>query len=388
MMIPKSIDIFCKIIDNYGDIGVVYRLAKELKRVYQDAKIRVILNKLEELVKVNPKTKELDYQEVNGIVYIKEDFFKKNLKKYGVSDIIIEAFGCDIFKSYTDIAKEKSKLWINLEYLSGEKWIEDFHLQESLIDSEKLKKIFYMPGFTDKSGGIILDKSFMQRKKIGITDKYKVLEKYFSEISFENKMVGTIFSYEKNFKNLLIELNKIEKDTILFIMGEKTQKSILEVLDKNILENFGNFMKYGRIVLKNMDFLSQEEYEEIISASDFNFTRGEDSIVRALILGKPFLWHIYVQDERIHMDKLNAFIDRFEESIKLSIKEKNVLQKYKKLLRDYNDRDENSLKLGNEDYSVLFEYFSIIEKICEKYSNFLTEECNLVEKLKKYIKGF
>ena len=133
-MIPKSIDIFYKIIDNYGDIGVVYRLAKELKRVYQDAKIRVILNKLEELVKVNPKTKELDYQEVNGIVYIKEDFLKKNLKKYGVSDIIIEAFGCDIFKSYTDIAKEKSKLWINLEYLSGKKWIENFHFKETIIN--------------------------------------------------------------------------------------------------------------------------------------------------------------------------------------------------------------------------------------------------------------
>ncbi|MGB0405327.1 MAG: elongation factor P maturation arginine rhamnosyltransferase EarP, partial [Fusobacterium sp.] len=61
-MIPRSIDIFCEIIDNYGDIGVVYRLSKELKRVYPQVRIRIILNKLEELLKVNPKTKDKDYQ--------------------------------------------------------------------------------------------------------------------------------------------------------------------------------------------------------------------------------------------------------------------------------------------------------------------------------------
>lgn len=387
-MIPRSIDIFCEIIDNYGDIGVVYRLSKELKRVYPQVRIRIILNKLEELLKVNPKTKDKDYQEVGNLIYIKENFFKKNLKKYGVSDIIIEAFGCNILKDYIDIAKEKSKLWINLEYLSGEKWIEGFHLQESLIDSKNLKKIFYMPGFTNKSGGIILDETFIKRKEYGEIHKDKILEKYLPKIFFDKKLVGTIFSYEKNFKNLLIELNRMEKDTVLLLMGEKTQKSILKVLDENLLENFGNFMKYGKIILKNMEFLSQEEYEEIISASDFNFTRGEDSIVRALILGKPFLWHIYLQEDQVHMDKLNAFIARLEESILLSHEEKNIFEKYKKLLRDYNDRNENSLKLGNENYSALFDNFFTIEKICKKYSAFLIKECNLVEKLKTYIKGF
>ena len=387
-MIPKTIDIFCEVIDNYGDIGVIYRLAKELKRVYGKVRIRIILNKLEELLKINPKAKDLNYQEIDDIIYIKKYFLKKELKKLGVSDIIIEAFGCDIFKDYIDIAKEKSKLWINLEYLSGEKWIEDFHLKESLIDSKSLKKIFYMPGFTNESGGIIVDETFIERKNYSKINKYKILEKYFPKISFKDKIVGTIFSYEKNFENLLIELNKMNKDTVLFLMGDKTQESISKILKNNLIENFGNFIKYDKIIIKNMNFLSQEDYEELISASDFNFTRGEDSIIRALVLGKPFLWHIYLQEDRVHMDKLNAFIDRFEESISLSNKEKDIFKKYKKLLRDYNDRDENSLKFGNENYSVLFENFSVIENICQKYSVFLTEKCNLVEKLKTYIKGF
>lgn len=387
-MVPKSIDIFCEVIDNYGDIGVIYRLAKELKRSYKEVKIRIILNKLEELLKINPKAKDLDYQEIDNIIYIKKYFLKKDLKKLGVSDIIIEAFGCNIFKDYIDIAKEKSKLWINLEYLSGEKWIENFHLKESLIDSKNLKKIFYMPGFTNKSGGIIVDETFIKRINYSKKNKYEVLGKYFPNISFQDKIVGTIFSYEKNFENLLVELNKMDKDIVLFLMGDKTQKSISKILKNNLIENCENFIKYDKIIIKNMDFLSQENYEELISASDFNFTRGEDSIVRALVLGKPFLWHIYLQENKVHMEKLNAFIDRFEESIDLSNTEKDIFKKYKKLLRDYNDRDENSLELGNENYSVLFENFSVIENICNKYSIFLNEKCNLIEKLKTYIKGF
>ncbi|MFA6708653.1 MAG: elongation factor P maturation arginine rhamnosyltransferase EarP [Fusobacterium sp.] len=387
-MIPKTIDIFCEVIDNYGDIGVIYRLAKELKRVYGKVRIRIILNKLEELLKINPKAKDLDYQEIDNIIYIKKYFLKKDLKKLGVSDIIIEAFGCNIFKDYIDIAKEKSKLWINLEYLSGEKWIEDFHLKESLIDSKNLKKIFYMPGFTNKSGGIIVDETFIKRINYSKEHKYKVLGKYFPNLSFKDKIVGTIFSYEKNFENLLVELNKMDKNTVLLLMGDKTQKSISKILKNNLIENYENFIKYDKVFIKNMDFLSQENYEELISASDFNFTRGEDSIVRALVLGKPFLWHIYLQENKVHMEKLNAFIDRFEESIDLSNTEKDIFKKYKKLLRNYNDRDENSLELGNENYSVLFDNFSVIENICKKYSIFLNEKCNLVEKLKTYIKGF
>jgi len=30
----NNIDIFCEVIDNYGDVGVAYRLAREFKRIY------------------------------------------------------------------------------------------------------------------------------------------------------------------------------------------------------------------------------------------------------------------------------------------------------------------------------------------------------------------
>lgn len=384
----NSIDIFCEIIDNFGDIGVVYRISKELKKIFQNVRIRIVLNRLEEFKAINKKVKDTDYQEIDGLICVTEKYVKENMESFGVSDVFIEAFGCNVPEEYVKQAKENSKLWINLEYLSGEKWIEDFHLCESLIDSKTLKKIFFMPGFSEKSGGVIIDSGFLERMKFGKENRDEVFKKYFKDFDLKDKFIGTVFSYEKNFENLLETLKNYEKETILLLMGEKTQKSFSEILKKNLTEDYGNIVKYGKITMIYSDFFSQEEYEEIISASDFNFTRGEDSFVRGIILGKPFMWHIYLQEEKAHMDKIKAFTDRFKESIEVSEEEKNIIESYCNLLEDYNDRDKNSLEKGKEDFRIFFEKFEEINRICEKYSKFLLEKCNLVKKLYKYIQEY
>lgn len=384
----NSIDIFCEIIDNFGDIGVVYRISKELKKIFQNVRIRIVLNRLEEFKAINKKVKDTDYQEIDGLICVTEKYVKENMESFGVSDVFIEAFGCNVPEEYVKAAKENSKLWINLEYLSGEKWIEDFHLCESLIDSKTLKKIFFMPGFSEKSGGVIIDSGFLERMKYGKENRDEVFKKYFKDFDLKDKFIGTVFSYKKNFENLLETLKNYKKETVLLLMGEKTQKSFSEILKKNLTEDYGNIVKYGKITMIYSDFFSQEEYEEIISASDFNFTRGEDSFVRGIVLGKPFMWHIYLQEEKAHMDKIKAFTDRFKESIEVSEEEKNIIESYCNLLEDYNDRDKNSLEKGKEDFRIFFEKFEEINRICEKYSKFLLEKCNLVKKLYKYIQEY
>lgn len=384
----NSIDIFCEIIDNFGDIGVVYRISKELKKIFQNVRIRIVLNRLEEFKAINKKVKDTDYQEIDGLICVTEKYVKENIETFGVSDVFIEAFGCNVPEEYVKQAKENSKLWINLEYLSGEKWIEDFHLCESLIDSKTLKKIFFMPGFSEKSGGVIIDSGFLERMKYGKENRDEVFKKYFKDFDLKDKFIGTVFSYEKNFENLLETLKNYEKETVLLLMGEKTQKSFSEILKKNLTEDYGNIVKYGKITMIYSDFFSQEEYEEIISASDFNFTRGEDSFVRGIILGKPFMWHIYLQEEKAHMDKIKAFTERFKESVEVSEEEKNIIESYCNFLEDYNDRDKNSLEKGKEDFRIFFEKFEEIDRICEKYSKFLLEKCNLVKKLYKYIQEY
>ena len=65
------------------------------------------------------------------------------------------------------------------------------------------------------------------------------------------------------------------------------------------------------IELRMLPFLPQTQYDELLWACDINFVRGEDSFARAQWSGIPFVWHIYSQDEAIHLAKLDAFVQCF-----------------------------------------------------------------------------
>lgn len=381
----KTLDIFCEIIDNYGDIGVVYRTAKELQKIFPKSKIRAFLNKLDEFKKINSQVLDLPSQNIDGIEYITFDYLRDNANKLLTAQVIIEAFGCQIPKEYMEIAYDNSELLINLEYLSAEDWIEDFHLQSSPLGRGKLKKVFFMPGFTEKSGGVIADSNYLERIQRVLENKEFYEKKYLSDIEDrENKIVGTLFSYEKNFTPLLEDLKKLDKDVVILAMGEKTQDSLRKILKNFSIEDFRNSLKYGKIEIKFLNFLNQEEYEELINIVDFNFVRGEDSFIRAVLTGKPYMWHIYCQEEYAHMDKIEGFLDKYRRVIE-NFSDEDFLLNMEKFFKDYNFRKENSLELGKESYLYFFENLAKIEKYNTIFRDFLIQKCNLINKLKDFI---
>lgn len=381
----KTLDIFCEIIDNYGDIGVVYRTAKELQKIFPESKIRVFLNRLDEFKKINSQVIDLPSQNIDGIEYITFDYLRDNANKLLTAQVIIEAFGCQIPKEYIEIAYDNSELLINLEYLSAEDWIEDFHLQSSPLGRGKLKKVFFMPGFTEKSGGVIADSNYLERIQRVLENKEFYEKKYLSDIEDrENKIVGTLFSYEKNFTPLLEDLKKLDKDVVILAMGEKTQDSLRKILKNFSIEDFRNSLKYGKIEIKFLNFLNQEEYEELINIVDFNFVRGEDSFIRAVLTGKPYMWHIYCQEEYAHMDKIEGFLDKYRRVIE-NFSDEDFLLNMEKFFKDYNFRKENSLELGKESYLYFFENLAKIEKYNTIFRDFLIQKCNLINKLKDFI---
>lgn len=381
----KTLDIFCEIIDNYGDIGVVYRTAKELQKIFPESKIRVFLNRLDEFKKINSQVIDLPSQNIDGIEYITFDYLRDNANKLLTAQVIIEAFGCQIPEEYIEIAYDNSELLINLEYLSAEDWIEDFHLQSSPLGRGKLKKVFFMPGFTEKSGGVIADSNYLERIQRVLENKEFYEKKYLSDIEDrENKIVGTLFSYEKNFTPLLEDLKKLDKDVVILAMGEKTQDSLRKILKNFSIEDFRNSLKYGKIEIKFLNFLNQEEYEELINIVDFNFVRGEDSFIRAVLTGKAYMWHIYCQEEYAHMDKIEGFLDKYRRVIE-NFSDEDFLLNMEKFFKDYNFRKENSLELGKESYLYFFENLAKIEKYNTIFRDFLIQKCNLINKLKDFI---
>ena len=341
-----SIDIFCQVIDNYGDVGVAYRLAREFKRVYPNKKLRFVINQIEELNLIRKS------ENIEVILY-------KDISKIENSaDLIIESFGCEIPKEYMDKALKNSKLIINLEYFSAEKWVDDFHLQESFLGGN-LKKYFFIPGLSEKSGGILLDNEFLERKKKVEANKEYYLEKF--EIKEKYDLIGSVFSYEKNFDSLIEELKKLDKKIILLILSEKTQK--------NFIKYFDNGNNYDKIKFVKLPFFTYDKYEELLALCDFNLVRGEDSFVRALLLGKPFLWHIYPQDENTHIKKLESFLEKYCSNNK----------ELKQTFINYN--------INKNDFSYFFKNFKEIEKYNKNYANYLIKNCNLMEKLINFIEN-
>ncbi|WDD88215.1 elongation factor P maturation arginine rhamnosyltransferase EarP [Fusobacterium nucleatum] len=341
-----SIDIFCQVIDNYGDVGVAYRLAREFKRVYPNKKLRFVINKTEELNLIRKS------EDIEIILY-------KDISKIENSaDLIIESFGCEIPKKYMDKALKNSKLIINLEYFSAEKWVDDFHLQESFLGGN-LKKYFFIPGLSEKSGGILLDNEFLERKKKVEANKEYYLEKFGIKEKYD--LIGSVFSYEKNFDSLIEELKKLGKKIILLILSEKTQK--------NFIKYFDNGNNYDKIKFVKLPFFTYDKYEDLLALCDFNLVRGEDSFVRALLLGKPFLWHIYPQDENTHIEKLESFLEKYCSNNK----------ELKQTFINYN--------INKDDFSYFFKNFKEIEKYNKNYANYLIKNCDLMEKLINFIEN-
>ena len=118
-----------------------------------------------------------------------------------------------------------------------------------------------------------------------------------------------------------------------------------------------------------LPFFTYDKYEELLALCDFNLVRGEDSFVRALLLGKPFLWHIYPQEGNTHIKKLESFLEKYCPNNK----------ELKETFINYN--------INKDNFSYFFKNFKRIQEHNKEYANYLIENCNLIEKLINFIEN-
>jgi len=187
-------------------------------------------------------------------------------------------------------------VWVNLEYLSAEPWVVDFHGGQSRVG--KLTRHFYFPGFNEKTGGLLREPNLMAHRA-EITHR-QIEELKISLFCYDNAPLEELFdAVSDGFKKVIIYApltNSVQKFAPLF---GKTSFIVGDVLIKN------------KLTLHVLPFLSQDEYDSLLRSCDLNFVRGEDSWVRAIWAGKPFVWQPYVQDDDAHFIKLHAFLDLF-----------------------------------------------------------------------------
>lgn len=215
------------------------------------------------------------------------------------ADVVIEAFGCSPPNNYlAAMARRKfAPVWINLEYLSAETWIKDFHRLASPHPRLPLTKFFFFPGFTPDSGGL-LPGSLNNQAQTPAIDKHGL------RIS--------LFCYRV--APLLLECWASSAVPIHCLVADGLPRQQVAAW-LNQLFNPGDQVRRQRLTLTALPFLAQTDYDELLTSCALNFVRGEDSFVRAQWAQRPLVWQIYPQADDAHLPKLNAFIQRYSTNL-------------------------------------------------------------------------
>ncbi len=344
-MFYNSVDltILCKVVDNFGDIGFVYRLAKNLVQLNPQREIRIAVDNLAAFNKIESRVDPALAEQVLEVACADSLQAQEGADKAGnggkpktaaetksvgkpktagrlkifdatnaavcsrewtktPARVILECFQCGrpdwlealLFDGVT------RALIINIDYLTAEDYAEEFHRLKSGTRSPLVRKVNFMPGFTAKTGGLILDAAAETASKPKNAPA--------TENGFITKTAGPqilMFSYPKDFAPIIRAILRWNKAAQVNLAQGAGKESFLAA-NENCLQD----QKVGGLFVRELPFLSQEEWDKNLYAQDILFVRGEDSLSRACLSGKPFVWQAYLQDDNYQLVKVRALLAR------------------------------------------------------------------------------
>lgn len=302
-------DIFCRVVDNYGDIGVCWRLARRLSDGHH-WQVRLWVDDLASFARIQPGIMaDTARQTVGGIDIVHWTSSPPDLDP---ADVVIEAFACDPPATFVqamqrrhDHAAQCAPIWINLEYLSAEAWVESCHgLPSQRADG--LTKYFFFPGFTRATGGLLREPG----------------------LSAERDTFQASHDQQANFlRGLGVHEAALQcwqsgaRLISLFCYPNAPVAALAHTLAGNarpsvllVPEGVAPALQCAasdHVQIARVPFVPQPEFDRLLWCADLNFVRGEDSFVRAAWAARPLVWQIYPQDEDTHLQKLEAWLQRY-----------------------------------------------------------------------------
>jgi uncharacterized repeat protein (TIGR03837 family) len=298
-------DIFCHVVDNYGDIGVCWRLARRMAHGH-GWEVRLWVDELAPFACLEPNVNAaLDRQTLLGIEIIR--WHATPDPALEPRDVVIEAFACTPPRSFLEKMRHIRPVWVNLEYLSAEDWIEGCHGLASLR-ADGLARYFFFPGFTPDTGGVLCEPALLKERdamSVSRASQEAFLTKLglnSDTLSFwrNGARVVTLFCYPHAPTAALAQALANDTHTTLLLLPPGIAVG-LEATARS-----SSTLRIARI-----PFIAQVDFDRLLWCSDLNIIRGEDSFVRALWAAKPLIWHIYPQEADVHLHKLNAWLARY-----------------------------------------------------------------------------
>ncbi len=326
------ITILCKVVDNFGDIGVAYRLAKRLVKLQQETpqkeslknSINLIVDDLEAFSRICNKVVPLkNFQNVLGINIYNWNAYDFCYNEFSKNDgeklsVILECFQCGrpdwMEKILFEDKLERTVQVIMIDYLTAEPYAETFHCLKSLTRSAKVQKVNFMPGFTEKTGGLIIDEDWKELP--------------------ERKSDGGIlvFTYERAWLPLVRALKKLQtkenpQKKILLAQGRGKDSFVEAVVQAegekkatktktNVIKTENKACGEEKLALECLPYLNQDAWDKMMKTCSILFIRGEESLSRACLSGIPFVWQAYPQSEDYQLVKVKALLERMRQHFK------------------------------------------------------------------------
>jgi uncharacterized repeat protein (TIGR03837 family) len=284
-------DMFCKVVDNFGDVGVCWRLARQLADEH-GIDIRLWVDDIALASRFAG----------GGHAGVTLQQWTEHADFSHAAKVVIETFGCGLPEAYQQSMLLQHSTWVNVDYLSAESWVEGFHAQPSPQPSGLVRYFFY-PGFTEATGGLLREASL-----IGLQTQSS-----WQALGLEpapDKLNVSLFCYAHAPLAALVDSLQASSQSVRVLVPQTVAPMLAQVLNTPIL-SVGDRVQRQQCEFVVIPFLSQPDYDRLLYLCDLNFVRGEDSWIRALWAGKPMIWLPYQQSEETHLLKLKAFMQHY-----------------------------------------------------------------------------
>lgn len=364
------ITVLCKVVDNFGDIGVVWRLccqlSNQIKKENFTSKINLIVDDLASFNKIcNSVDSNKSFQIVENINIFNWNDEKLCYDEFSKNDgenlsVILEVFQCGrplwMEKILFEDKLQRTVQIIMIDYLTAEKYAEDFHCLQSLTRSSKVQKVNFMPGFTNKTGGLIIDSEW----------------EHFCD--YKNNKTLLCFTYDRNWDalaNACKKSNNIEK--VLIAPGKG-----FESLKKSFY-----FIKDSNLKIEELSFMNQNEWDKMLKNCGVLFIRGEESMSRACLSGIPFVWHAYPQSDEYQLIKVRALLERM--SVHFKCEDFKIIEKVWILINSAESEVEQEVF-----EKAILDFFDNAEKLVYGFREFaldLRKNGDLCSNLMTFIKN-
>jgi uncharacterized repeat protein (TIGR03837 family) len=317
MKSARSWDIFCTVVDNYGDIGVCWRLARQLAAEHGQ-RVRLWVDDIDSFRRICPRIGTgVARQSCEGVEICA---WREPFPLVAPADIVVEAFACNPPANYVAAmaALRVKPVWINLEYLSAEDWVRGCHGLPSPHPSLPLNKYFFFPGFVEGTGGLLGEAGLAGRRD-AFQCSADARASFWQTLGLRQPHAGerqiSVFCYPQNALAGLLRAWADGGMPLRCLVPEGVATDALCGFFDVSAAPAGSVLRSGNLEAAVFPFLDQDGYDRMLWTCDLNFVRGEDSFVRGQWAARPMIWQVYPQAERAHWPKLRAFQELREQGL-------------------------------------------------------------------------